>query len=79
MEKKIKLGIIGIGNMGTSHTKKINAGMCPDIELVAVADSNSERMAYYKENIKSDVACFEDAIEMLDSGLIDSCIVATPH
>lgn len=79
MEKKIKLGIIGIGNMGTSHTKKINAGMCPDIELVAVADTNAERMAYYKENIKSDVACFEDAIEMLDSGLIDSCIVATPH
>ena len=79
MEKKIKLGIIGIGNMGTSHTKKINAGMCPEIELVAVSDTNAERVAWFKENIKSDVTFFDDAIAMLDSGLIDSCLVAVPH
>ena len=79
MDKKIKLGIIGIGNMGTSHTKKINAGMCPEIELVAVSDTNAERVAWFKENIKSDVAFFDDAIAMLDSGLIDSCLVAVPH
>ena len=30
MEKKIRLGIIGIGNMGSGHAKKVVGGECPD-------------------------------------------------
>jgi predicted dehydrogenase len=40
MDKKIKLGIIGIGNMGSSHAKRVVEGKCPDFELVAIADIN---------------------------------------
>jgi len=42
MEKKIRLGIIGVGNMGTGHIKNIEAGKCPEIELAAVADINPD-------------------------------------
>ena len=38
MSEKIKLGIIGIGNMGSAHAKNVIEGQCPDFELVAVAD-----------------------------------------
>lgn len=38
MSEKIKLGIIGIGNMGSGHAKCVVGGECPDFELVAVAD-----------------------------------------
>lgn len=77
--KKIKLGIIGIGNMGTGHAGSVRNGMCPEIELVAVADINKERLAWAKEEYKDEVTCFATAEEMLDSGLIDSCLIAVPH
>ena len=77
---KIKLGIIGIGNMGSGHANNIKNGCCPEIELVAIADNNSDRLAWSKEqNYADNITYFEDAIEMLDSGLIDSCLVAVPH
>ena len=79
MSNKIKLGIIGIGNMGSSHAKAVIAGKCPNIELCAVADVNKDRLNWAKEELGEGVKCFETAEEMLESGLIDSCIVAVPH
>ena len=79
MEKKIRLGVIGIGNMGSAHSKKVKEGVCPDFQLVAVADTNPEREAWCKENLGEDVRFFATAEEMLDSGMIDACIVAVPH
>ena len=79
MDKKIRLGIIGLGNMGSGHAGRIVAGNCPDFVLAAVADVNPARIAWGKENLKADVTYFDDAIAMLDSGLIDACIVSVPH
>ena len=76
---KIRLGIIGMGNMGSGHAGNLKAGHCPDFDLVAVADINPARLEWTKKNIREDVACFDDAIAMLDSGLIDACIVSVPH
>ena len=77
--EKIRLGIIGFGNMGTSHAKNIVDGKCPDFILAAIADINPERIAWGKENMPSDVVYFDDAIAMLDSGMLDACIIAVPH
>ena len=76
---KVKLGIIGIGNMGTNHAKSIMGGKCPEIQLCAVADINPERLEWAKNEYKDEVTCFADAVEMLDSGLIDACLIAVPH
>lgn len=76
---KVKLGIIGIGNMGTNHAKSIMGGKCPEIQLCAVADINPDRLTWAKNEYKEEVACFSDAIEMLDSGSIDACLIAVPH
>jgi len=77
--EKIKLGIIGIGNMGSAHAKKVVQGMCPDFTLVAVADTNPDRKAWCAENLGEDVVFFATAEEMLASGMLDACIVAVPH
>ena len=79
MEKKIKLGIIGFGNMGTSHANNLKAGKCPDFELIAVADINPARLAWGKENMPAGIPYFDDAVAMLDSGLVEACIIAVPH
>ncbi len=76
---KIKLGIIGIGNMGSNYATKVTNGECPDFELVAVADVNPARINWAKENLKDSVTLFTTAEEMLDSGLIEACMVETPH
>ena len=36
--EKVRLGIIGIGSMGTGHAGNVLKGMVPDMELTAVAD-----------------------------------------
>jgi len=77
--RKVKLGIIGVGNMGSGHAKKIVAGECPDIEVVAIADYKPGKREYVKENLSETIVFFEDAIAMLDSGLIDACVICTPH
>ena len=80
MAEKIKLGIIGFGNMGSGHAKSIAVnGKCPEIELVAIADVKPERLKAAKEMLGDGVKLFDTAEAMLDSGLIDSCIVAVPH
>lgn len=75
---KIRLGIIGIGNMGSGHANSVVKGMCPDFVLAAVADTNPKRLEWAKTAL-GDVKTFNTAEEMLDSGCIDACIVAVPH
>lgn len=76
--EKIKLGILGMGNMGKGHLHNIKDGLCPSVELVAVCDIDQKQLDYAKENMK-DVATYLDAIEMLDSKTIDSLLIAVPH
>lgn len=76
---KIRLGVIGVGNMGRSHCKNIKEGKCPEIELVAISDSNPKRIQAMKDDGYDNVTYFTDAEEMMDSGLVDSVLVAVPH
>ncbi len=77
--KKIRFGILGLGNMGTSHAEKLFAGECEEIILSAVCDKKAERCDWAKEKFGDAVAVFETAEEMMDSGLIDAVIIAVPH
>lgn len=77
--KKIRLGIIGIGNMGSGHACRVADGECPDFELTAVADINPAREAWAAERLGKGVTFFDSAEKLLDSGLVDACIIATPH
>ena len=79
MDKKIRLGIIGIGNMGSGHACRVVDGECPDFELKAVADINPARKEWAEKRLGENVKFFDTAEAMLDSGLIDACIVSTPH
>lgn len=76
---KIRLGIVGIGNIGSSHAKTLMGGKCPEFTLAAVADINPERLTWARETLGDGVRTFATAEEMFDSGLIDACIIAVPH
>lgn len=76
--QKIRLGIIGIGNMGSGHAGNIVSGKCPDFELCAIADINPARLEWAKTALPN-AKTFSNAEEMLDSGLIEACMICVPH
>ena len=77
--RQVKIGIIGIGNIGTTHFNNIKDGKCPELLITAVADKNPARLAWAKEQLGDTLAVFSDAKQMLDSGLVEAAIVAVPH
>ena len=42
--KKVRLGIIGLGNMGSGHFYNVFGGKCPSVEVAAVCDINPEKL-----------------------------------
>ena len=75
--KKIRLGIIGMGNMGKGHFRNVLEGKCPSVEVTAIADINPEKLNIADK--PETISCFTDTIAMLDSGLIDAALIAVPH
>ncbi|MFW6007091.1 MAG: Gfo/Idh/MocA family protein [Bacillota bacterium] len=76
---KVKIGIIGIGNMGTSHARNLYAGKVPDAELVAVSDINPDRLEWVKNNLGEDIKTYDDNDEFFADEEIDAVMIATPH
>jgi len=75
---KVRIGIVGVGNIGTAHANTLFAGKVVGAELAAICDISPDRQAFCKENFAG-VEIFDDYKKMFASGLIDAVIVATPH
>ncbi len=76
--EKVRLGIIGVGNMGSSHIKNALKGTMPEIEITAVADIKPDRLDWAKEQLP-EVKTFDTASALMDSGEVDAVLIATPH
>lgn len=75
---KVRLGIIGIGNMGRDHIRNIVAGKCPEIEVTAAADRQSARRDWVRQTLP-EAAVFCEGSELIASGTCDAVLIATPH
>ena len=76
--KPIRVGVVGIGNMGSAHAKNIFDGKVSGMALSAVCDVEPQKLDWAAKNLPG-VARFSDFEEMAASGLVDMVIVATPH
>lgn len=79
MSGKVRLGIIGLGNMGSTHARNLVAGQVPNIELTAVADIDEERLNWAKANLPDSIRFFSTAQAMMESGTCEAVLVAIPH
>jgi predicted dehydrogenase len=75
----VRLGVIGLGNMGKGHIGYMQRGEVKGVKLTAVSDSAEPGQLWAKENLGDDVTLFTDPFVMMDSGLIDAVLIATPH
>lgn len=76
--EQVRVGIIGIGNMGSAHAANIEAKKVPGMTLGALCDVAAARREFLAEKYP-DTPIFENADELINSGLIDAVIVSTPH
>jgi predicted dehydrogenase len=74
----VRLGIIGVGNMGTGHLKNILDGKCPRIKVTAVADIEENRVENAKK-LDAGIVGFTSAGDLINSGLCDTVLIAVPH
>ena len=63
--EKIRLGIIGMGNMGSGHLRSVLNGECPRIEVTAFADTDPEKLSRGGELCPS-AAAFGTAQKLMD-------------
>ncbi len=77
--EQVRLGIIGIGNMGSGHCSTILKGEAGEITLAAVADLRESRREWAKEQLPGEVAVFVTGEELIASGTCDAVLIATPH
>lgn len=75
----LRIGIIGIGNMGSKHAQRFVKGMVQGAELKAVCDSNPERLKWAKTTIGDKVQVFENSEAFYAANTVDAVIIATPH
>jgi len=73
--KKVRMGIIGLGGMGQQHVRFVRE--LPEAELTAVSDIDEKITKEISEKYK--VPGFVDSRELLESGLVDAVLIATPH
>jgi predicted dehydrogenase len=71
----LRIGIIGLGNIGRVHAKNIQDGLVGGAKLCAVANQPIETLDDFK---LQGIACFDDANKLIDSGEVDTVIVALP-
>jgi predicted dehydrogenase len=79
MMEQVKLGIIGIGNMGSGHVKSLLEAKLPELTITAVADRQESRRTWAKETLPESVTIFEEGTELIDSGVCDAVLIVVPH
>jgi predicted dehydrogenase len=70
----IRVGVIGLGNMGGLHADMFLEKKIKGAKLTAVCDANPSRLEKYK-GIKS----FTTNHELIQSEKVDAVVIATPH
>ena len=76
MSSNVRIGIIGMGNMGKYHAEYLLAGKVKRAQLTAVCSTSPGKLAAYAQK---GVEVFGDATALIQSSKVDAVLIATPH
>jgi predicted dehydrogenase len=74
--KPVRLGVIGLGNIGSLHAEYLLAAKVKRAQLKAVAARSADKLTRYQER---GLKVFTDGEDLIRSGEVDAVIIATPH
>lgn len=74
-----RVGIIGVGTMGSGHLKNFISGNIPNAKITALCDIDREHLYRFKDELDESVSYFENADDLIASGAVDGVVIATPH
>ncbi len=75
----VRVGIIGLGGMGSNHAGYLSRGEIPGAKLAAVCDVDSSRLQHVQAKYGEGVQAFDSADALFASKCVDAVVVATPH
>ena len=76
--EKVRIGIIGVGNMGSAHAACISRGDVPGLELAALCDIAEPRRQVCRERFP-ETAVFERYEDLLEQPDLEAVLIAVPH
>lgn len=75
----VRIGVVGVGGMGSNHCKQIADNKIPGMVLTAVADIREVRRKWAQDNLPDTVHIYETADALIESADVDAILIATPH
>ena len=75
---EVRIGVIGVGNVGFMHAANLYQKRVQGAVLKAVCDIRKRRLALCTERFP-EVSCYLHYRELLRSGEVDAVVVAVPH
>lgn len=70
----VRIGVIGLGNMGSAHARNLLENKIPRMVLAAVCGADLEKWKSH-----SPVKTFTRSEKLIRSGAVDAVLIATPH
>lgn len=79
--KKVRFGIVGIGNQGTYYANLLKDNKVDNGILVALCDNDIEKLQIAKDKFGDveGVKFYDNYLSMLDDNVCDAVLVETPH
>jgi len=76
--KKVRIGIIGLGQQGGMYAKFITEGMVKNMEIGALCDTDPAKKDMAAASYP-DAPFYDDYIAMMESGNVDAIVTCVPH
>ena len=73
----LKIGVIGLGNMGSEHCRLLSKAK--EAVLTCVADLRPERREWARTSLPEGIGIFEDGLSLIAAHTCDAVIIAIPH
>lgn len=72
----LRVGVVGVGGMGGQHVQQAHEAI-DEVRLTALCDVNEDVLA--RQSRQYGLAAFADYRALVDSGLCEAVLIATPH
>ena len=72
----VRIGIVGMGNIGKHHADYLLAGKVPRCQLTAVCSTSPHKLELYRAK---GLRIFDRGEKLLESREVDAVLIATPH